>query len=191
MAQQAAGKPEEIEFARSAARAADAQCVEAVKAGQRERFGELVARYQDAVYAITLAYTHDSHRAEDLAQEVFLKAYGALAQLRSPAHFGAWLMQIARHHAARSRQQEALRPKPVPDAGLAQVGTPQQPDPHRAARILAMVEELPEPYRETARLKYQEGLTCRQIAEREGVAIGTITSRLARALVMLRTALKP
>ena len=59
----------------------------------------------------------------------------------------------------------------------------------QASALLAMVEELPEPYRHTLILKYRQGLSCREIAEQEQVAIGTITSRLTRALAVLRSAL--
>ena len=55
--------------------------------------------------------------------------------------------------------------------------------------IFAKVEELPEPYRQTVLLKYAQNMSCKQIAEMEGVAVGTITSRLTRALMVLRTGL--
>ena len=175
----------------SAEQLADAECVRAVVAGNRERFGELVQRYQRAVYSVTLAYTRDAHHAEDLAQEVFVKAYGSLAQLREPVRFGAWLLQIARHQAARGFRRRAAQATQAltPETDPAAPGPPG--DAERSARVLACIEELPELYRETLRLKYQEALSCREIAAREGVPIGTITSRLTRALAVLRTALGP
>lgn len=168
----------------------DEACVRAVLAGDRERFGELIRRYQRAVEALALAYTHDAHAAEDLAQDIFVKAFSALRQLREPSQFGPWLLQIARHHAARDYRRRAARPsQPLQNEGDLPARA-ESSRPGNIAQVLSLIEELPEPYRETVRLKYQEGLTCREIAGREGVPVGTITCRLTRAVAFLRTALK-
>jgi len=175
---------------RSSTQLQDAECVRAVLAGDRERFEELVRRYQRTVCALGVAYTRDPHAAEDLAQDIFVKAYSALAQLREPEQFGPWLLQIARHHAARDYRRRAARPtQPLQSAGELPAKA-ESPRSSNTIQALALIEELPEPYRETVRLKYQEELTCREIAEREGVPVGTITCRLTRAIAFLRTALK-
>ncbi len=162
----------------------------AVLAGDREQFGDLIRRHQQSVRALALAYTHDAHAAEDLAQDIFIKAFSALRQLREPSQFGPWLLQIARHHAARDYRRRAARPtQPLQSEG--ELPARQESSrPSHAAQVLSLIEELPEPYRETVRLKYQEDLTCCEIAEREGVPVGTITCRLTRAVAFLRTALK-
>lgn len=169
--------------------AADAACVRAVLAGQRERFEELVGRYQNVVYAVALGYMKDAQRAEDLSQEVFINAFANLAQLREPERFLPWLLQIARNRSYREAHKAATRP----EQALSEAHEPAAPganqDVQRAANVLALVEELPEPYRGTLLMKYRQGLSCKEIAESEGVPIGTITSRLTRALAVLRTAL--
>lgn len=170
------------------AAAADAQCVVAVLGGDRERFGELVERYQGTVYSIVLGYVRDAQRAEDVAQEVFVGAFTNLAQLREPERFLPWLLQIARNRASREARRGASRP----EQPLGDHDTPAReadPDRARAAYILGLVEELPEPYRHTVLLKYKQGLSCKEIAQAEGVPVGTITSRLTRALGVLRGAL--
>lgn len=173
-----------------ASRKQDEACVRAVLAGDREQFGDLIRRYQRAVQALALAYTHDAHAAEDLAQDIFVKAFAALSQLREPAQFGPWLLQIARHHSARDYRRRAARPTQPLQGENELPARLESSRPSNAARVLALIEELPEPYRETVRLKYQEELTCREIAEREGVPVGTITCRLTRAVAFLRMALK-
>lgn len=170
------------------ASAADAQCVAAVLGGDRERFGELVERYQSTVYSIVLGYVRDAQRAEDVSQEVFVGAFTNLAQLREPERFLPWLLQIARNRASREARRGASRPEqPLGDHDAP--AREDDPDRDRAAYIFGLVEELPEPYRHTLLLKYKQGLSCKEIAQAEGVPVGTITSRLTRALGVLRGAL--
>ncbi|MCX7806482.1 MAG: sigma-70 family RNA polymerase sigma factor [Planctomycetota bacterium] len=140
---------------------------------------------------MAFGYLKDPHLAEDAAQEVFLRAYGALARLRSPESFGAWILQIARNYSSRetlrsgrrSKVEEILPGKPgdVEDRAAGE-------EDLRAACVLELVERLPEPARHTVLLKYRQGLSCREIAEMEGVPVGTVTSRLSRALLQLREA---
>ena len=168
---------------------ADADAVRAVLGGQRERFAELVERYQAAVYSVALGYLRDAHRAEDLAQEIFTAAFINLDQLREPERFFPWLLQCARNRTSREVQRAAARPEQPLYAVLEPIAPGADQDLARAAAVFALVEQLPEPYRETLLLKYRQDLTCKEIAARERVPIGTITSRLTRALAILRTAL--
>lgn len=184
----ASGAPEPARREGTLCPQADARCVAEVLAGNRQKFAELIERYQGAVYGVLRGYTRDPHTAEDLAQEVFLKAYKALATLREPAAFFPWLVQIARNTGQAAGR--ARRPDHVPlQNGLAAPEESETPTHARVSSVLAQVEQLAEPYRSTVLLKYERNLTCKQIAEQEGVAVSTITSRLARALTTLRTAL--
>lgn len=170
--------------------AEDAACVAAVLMGERERFTELIERYQDAVFTVTLGYVRDRHAAEDAAQDVFINAYNALGSLRDPRYFFPWLLQITRHRAAQMHRRSANRPDDTALMG-------HEPKPReenegsdgRLGEVMSSVEQLPEPYRQTVLMKYERNMSCKEIAEEEGVAVGTITSRLTRALSMLRTAL--
>lgn len=168
---------------------ADAACIAAVLSGQRDRFTELIERYQDPVYAVVLGYVRNRHAAEDVAQDVFLNAYTALASLRDPNYFYPWLLQIARHRAAQVHRRTDRRPDDTALHGQEVIQEQDDGPSLRLTEVMASVEQLPEPYRETVLLKYERNLSCKQIAEKEGVAVGTITSRLTRALSLLRTAL--
>lgn len=75
----------------------DASLVQAVLAGEKNRFDELVARHLPSVYAVLLARTGNHADAEDLAQETFLNAYRALPRLRDVERFEGWLITIARN----------------------------------------------------------------------------------------------
>lgn len=69
--------------------------VRRAQAGDREALGELMERYERAVYAIALRRLSNHAEAQELCQEVFVQAIEKLGQLREPAAFGGWLRSIA------------------------------------------------------------------------------------------------
>ena len=74
----------------------DAECVSAILAGRRERFRELIERYQNRVFAILSRYERDRSRVEDIAQEVYVKAWQNLKKFDPmKAPFEHWLARIA------------------------------------------------------------------------------------------------
>src|SRR5712692_1735720 len=64
------------------------------QAGDRSAYGELVTRFQPAVYAVALARLRNPSEAQELAQEVFIHGMTKLEQLRDPHCFAGWLRQI-------------------------------------------------------------------------------------------------
>ena len=86
---------------------ADAERVQAVLAGDRSAFGDLYDRHARWVRAVLYDATRDLTQAQDLAQEVFLRAYRNLGDLRDPRRFGSWLMGIARYAAQEWRRRKS------------------------------------------------------------------------------------
>src|SRR5690242_17687826 len=68
--------------------------VERARAGDRSAYGELVARFQPAVYAMALSRLRNPAEAQELAQEVFIHTMTKLDQLRNVECFAGWLRQI-------------------------------------------------------------------------------------------------
>ncbi len=68
--------------------------VEAAQAGDREAFGELVTRFEGMVYSIAFRRLGNHAEAQELSQEVFVKAMQKIEQLEAPAAFGGWLRSI-------------------------------------------------------------------------------------------------
>jgi len=168
---------------------ADARCIAAVLAGEQERFAELVERYKDVVGALVRGYVRDPHAAEDETQEIFLKAFSALRQLRDPRLFLPWLLQIARYRLQASRREGGRHQQRSLTSDLPAAAIPEA-ERERTFTVLHSLAQLPGPYHRILTLKYQRNLSCKVIAELEEVPIGTVTSRLARGLAMLREALK-
>jgi RNA polymerase sigma-70 factor (ECF subfamily) len=74
----------------------DKALIQAVFTGEKEAFGELYDRYAPLVRAVCFDKTGNLADAQDLAQDVFLRAYESLGRLREPDRFGKWLVGIAR-----------------------------------------------------------------------------------------------
>lgn len=90
-----------------------AQLVCAAQCGDRQAFGELVSRYERAVYAAAYRRLGNHAEAQELCQEVFIQALRKIEQLRDPACFGGWLRSIANRMAI----NRALRRAPLTSGG--------------------------------------------------------------------------
>lgn len=139
--------------------------------------------------ALARELVDDPHRAQDAVQDAWVMALRHRAQVR---RLGPWLGQVVRHLASRQRDREAGRarrearcaqPESQPSALEVVVRVQQQ------HRVVAAVLALDEPYRATVLMRFFDGLPPRAIAERTGVPVATVRTRLGRALVRLRAVL--
>jgi RNA polymerase sigma-70 factor (ECF subfamily) len=168
--------------------ATDAALVSAAREGDRAAFGMLYARFARMVHGILLARVPRDD-VDDLVQDVFLRALPKLHSLRDDTRFGGWLAAIARNRAADYHRQShtALssvvqsisedEPEDSTTTGTQEV---------EAAAILAIVQSLPETYREPLILRLVEGMTGPEIAERTGLTHGSVRVNLHRGMQQLR-----
>lgn len=145
------------------------------------------------VHAVALAHVGPKD-AEDVVQEVFLKALTTAAQPHDGGNAGPWLAAIARTTAI-----DALRRR-TRDAGLAAAAslgagsgtastTPDAAARIEACEVLAAIHRLPEAYREPLVLRLVEGLTGPQIAQELGMTHGSVRVNLSKGMEQLRAAL--
>src|SRR5476651_1406401 len=73
----------------------DQQLVERVQRGDKRAFDLLVLKYQHKILGLIVRFVHDTHEAQDVAQEAFIKAYRALGNFRGDSAFYTWLYRIA------------------------------------------------------------------------------------------------
>ena len=88
----------------------DAALVTASLGGDRSAFGQIVSRYQSLLCSLAYSAVGDLSHSEDIAQEVFVEAWGKLDTLREPAKLKAWLCGILRFKVSRFRRKEANQP---------------------------------------------------------------------------------
>lgn len=157
-------------------------------------FRKLVEQYKKRVYYLALDLTGNHHDAEDLSQEVFIKAYRSLDSFRGDASFFSWLYRIAVNTYLNKRRKKAVRYMTLWDDFehvTSGSGAPSGPDTQTERSTMqehidASLDVLSERERSAFVLKHYHGYKIREVAEMLDVAQGTIKSLLYRATRKLR-----
>lgn len=156
--------------------------IAAAQEGDQRAFAELVRRHRNHAWAVCLQITGDRHEAEDALQDALTAAWQNLHRFRGAAKFSTWLHRIAANAALMivRRRREVLNPT---DEEVDQV----DPAPSPADRVVdrtvvrQALARLPEDFREALVLREFGDLTYAEIAEHQGVALGTVKTRINRA----------
>ena len=180
----------------------DRALVSRILGGDRDRFTELVKRYEKRVINYVYRITHRYEDAHDLTQEIFVKVFLALDRYDPKYQFSTWLFRIAQNSAI-----DALRKKAIAEVPLARP-TDDEPSgkerefadggvsPYRAlknkqlsAAIDDAVGKLPADYRELIQLRHFAELSYEEIASMKKLPLGTVKNKLFRARNLLKEAL--
>src|SRR5687768_11279948 len=169
--------------------------IERAQAGDRQAFGELVERFQPAVYAVALARLRDANEAVELTQEVFIHAMTKLGQLRDPHCFVGWLRQItvrmAINRVTRKGPVQGAEPEVLQNAPSAGSGPLDELVRDEArAEIWDGLDQLKPVDRATLVAFYIRGRTLKQMSREFETPIGTIKRRLHVARNRLKSAME-
>jgi RNA polymerase sigma-70 factor (ECF subfamily) len=169
--------------------------IERAQAGDRTAFGELVERFQPAVYAVALARLRDANEAVELTQEVFVHAMTKIAQLRDPHCFVGWLRQITVRMAINRVTRKAPVVGAEPDVLQNAPATIDGPldamvRAEQRDEIWVGLDRLKPLDRDTLVAFYIRGRTLKQMSREFETPIGTIKRRLHVARNRLKTALE-
>jgi RNA polymerase sigma-70 factor (ECF subfamily) len=170
----------------------DLAAIQRVLAGDVESFRSLVERYQRPLLTLVRNLTPRGTDHEGVAQEVFLAAYRSLASFDPQrAAFSTWLFTIARNCCL----NELARRRPVARAELPDIVDSRLPECAASEAELihqldAALEALPFEQRCAFVLAQVQGLSYEEISRIEGVGLGTVKSRIARAREKLRSLLR-
>jgi RNA polymerase sigma-70 factor (ECF subfamily) len=175
------------------AHALDVQLVSLASAGDDSAFTTLVTRYQPAVFRWSLTFAQDADEAEDLVQEVFVRAHASLTQYRSDGALAGWLYSITRSAANQSRrtrkrrQRLSLSPSALPYRDVYTTDPGGRVDRERAATLIRdLFSELPPRQREIFDLVDLQGLSPAEAAERTGMKPVSVRANLFKARAAIR-----
>jgi RNA polymerase sigma-70 factor, ECF subfamily len=179
--------------------ATDADLVRGSLDGSERAFREIVSRYERPVRGLITRMIGDPSRAEELAQDTFVKAFQHLDSYDPERKFSTWLLAIAHHAAIDELRRGHLHAEPL-DQGLPrhrQIADTREESPARLAErgelremLAAAIRNLRPEYAELVSLRYERELTLDEVAEVTGLPEGTVKSSLHRARVELAALLR-
>jgi len=158
--------------------------LEAVGAAYEKSFEDLVEKYSDLVYRLSVLYMRNRQDAEDCCQNVFLKAYRTNPVFNDEAHARAWFIIVTRNE-CRNMLNSYWRKNTV---NIEDVTLTVKDEYQRG--IVREVLSLPEKYRDIIYLHYYEGYKIAELTEMLGLKANTIKSRLLRGRELLRAKLE-
>lgn len=172
------------------------------RSGDSDAFGRLARRYERRIFSLALYYCRSTHDAEDLSQEVWLKAFRNIQSFRGEASFYTWLRQITINTFLNyKRQTRMLDNKILTTDAEEQDPVEQLSRLNRSSaisveeginnkllveKVMLALGELTSQQRLTFLLKYREGMTYDEIASALGCSVGTVKKTLFRVVLKLR-----
>ena len=188
----------------------EAALIAELRAGSEEAFAWLIAHFHQPIYSLLARTMQDRADAADLTQEVFVKVFRGVGNFHGESSLRTWIYRIALHEASNQRrwwmrhklqdvpmEQEMSEGECGSPARLIDVLVDPAESPFEAmvhvenrTRVEAALKQVPEPFRTTLILRDIEGFVYEEVAEMQGVNLGTVKSRLVRGRACLKLILK-
>lgn len=184
----------------------ETELIQRVQSGEHEAFTQLARGYERRIYRLALHYCQDHHDAEDLSQDVWLKAFRAIGSFRGESGFYTWLRQITINTflshkrgtgAMRISDKKMIRSGELvslEELSAAESSRNVEEELHQqmiVAKVMESLNQLTPPQRLIFLLKHCEGMTYDEISRACNVSAGTIKKALFRAVQKLRGHLSP
>jgi len=153
-----------------------------------EAFEMLVERYKDKVFRLAFSIMHNETQAEDIAQDVFVKIWKALARYNGDASLSTWIYTITRNTCFTELKKRSTRPtvslhEPEMEAAADSIPSLQSRDSDAGVEMdaEALLAKLPEKYRRVITLFYLDQKSYEETAAMLGIPLGTVKTLLFRA----------
>jgi RNA polymerase sigma-70 factor, ECF subfamily len=180
--------------------------IEELRAGSEEAFAWLIGRYHQPIFSLLARTVRDRADAADLTQEVFVKVFRGMGGFHGESSLRTWIYRIALREASNQRrwwarhkqheipmEQEISENESGAPVRLKELLVDPGESPFDAAvhtetreRVERALSQVPEPYRTTLILRDIEGFVYEEVAEMQGVNLGTVKSRLVRGRAFLK-----
>src|SRR5262245_25924301 len=170
------------------------ELVERCRLGDEGAFQQLVDRYKELVFALIARTVQDRSRAEDLAQEVFLRIHRGLPYFRGEARLSTWIYRIVVNVCAQPQsaiaQTVSLQDDRIPVAAVSAVTDRRFGDLELRDRLEKAIARLPANYRLLIAAHYLDGVRYEDLADALNLPLGTVKTQLYRAKQQLRRVLE-
>jgi len=178
----------------------ETELVERARQGEKDAFRELVERYKKRIYSLSRDLTGNHHDAEDLSQEVFIKAYRSLKDFRGEAQFSSWLYRITVNTSISQRRKKSYTALILHDPeendrsenpGQAVLAAGQDPERSAEAGLMqihidAALQQLAPREKSIFVLRHYHDLPLKEIAETLNISLGSVKSLHFRAIKRLQ-----
>jgi RNA polymerase sigma-70 factor (ECF subfamily) len=178
----------------------DTNCIKRVQAGETQYFAPLLERYGRPVYSLIVKVVGNREDAEELTQDVFLKAYRSLASFQGNSLFSTWLYRIAYNAAISATRKKKYEWPAIEDGTLEQIAEEdandvleRENDEERMERLETAMKQLSPDDRALILLFYRQEKPIEEIAAITGLTVSNVKTRLHRIrkkLFVLMTATK-
>ena len=158
----------------------------AAQRGDARAFTALVRAHQSSVHGLALRMLSRFDRADDLAQDVFLRLFDHLSDIESAQHLGFWLRRVTANLAIDRLRQLPQHTSAVPVETLDSEAHADDTDPWLQRLLRTSIAELPPQPRAVMLLRYQEDFDPTDIAKALDMPLNTVKSHLKRSLDSLR-----
>jgi RNA polymerase sigma-70 factor, ECF subfamily len=159
--------------------------------GETEAFSQIIDAYKQSLFRLVYRWVGHPDTAEEILQDVFLKAFRQIKNFRGESKFSTWLFQIALnrcrdfYRSRKSKPEEPLAPeRPLEDGG------PREDEKlgalEEAGRLRRALASLPPIYREAVSLRYLSEMSNEEISQATGESLSNVKMRVARGLIKLR-----
>ena len=170
----------------------DAQLIQQILAGDTGALEQLVRKHYGSIYAQIRLRTRHPEDAEDIAQDVFLKAYQNLTALRRPERFDVWLRQIARHECQNRlrRKRPDIRPLTAAESDHDLSAEARLIQDETLERTMRAIDRLPALERDLLKSRYLDDITYADLQKIHSLSYKALTMRILRAKRKVRKALE-
>lgn len=169
--------------------------IERILQGDAQLYGEIISAYKNAVFSLCYRMVYQKQEAEDLSQEIFLKAYRNLGKYNRKMKFSTWILSIARNTCIDYLRKTRAESVPL-EEGIKTNEAPISAEEaylykEQKQEIEEAIRALPEEYRLLIILYHQQGQSYKEITEMLNLPMSLVKNRLHRGRKMLKEQLRP
>jgi len=166
----------------------DTLLIQQTLAGDEQAFHRLAVKYQSAIYSLILSYVRNPDDAQEIMQEVFLKAYQGLSSLRQSERFRFWLYQLARNQCQDWKRKNQAEFQQLTDktADGAYPADELLILRETLAKIMQAIDELPETEKQILKERYLDDSSYAEMQAKHGLSYKALNMRLSRAKQKVR-----